>query len=78
MIVNLDIEAVCEIAKEAGKAILSVYDGEIEVEMKDDQSPLTAADKASHEVILAGLQKHFPEIPILSEEGADIPYAERK
>jgi len=78
LIVNLDIEAVCEIAKEAGKAILSVYDGEIEVEMKDDQSPLTAADKASHEVIIAGLQKHFPEIPVLSEEGADVPYQERK
>ena len=48
------------------------------VEYKDDHSPLTAADKASHEVIMAGLEKHFPEIPILSEEGADIPYAVRK
>lgn len=74
----MNIEIVCNIAKEAGKAILSVYDGEIEVEMKDDKSPLTAADKASHEVIIAGLQKHFPEIPILSEEGAAIPYAERR
>ena len=76
--VDIDISIVCEIAKEAGRAILSMYDGEIEVEMKDDQSPLTAADKASHEVIIAGLQQHFPEIPILSEEGADIPYEERK
>ncbi|MDG5467695.1 3'(2'),5'-bisphosphate nucleotidase CysQ [Deltaproteobacteria bacterium IMCC39524] len=75
---KIDIKKVCRIAKEAGKAILSVYDGEIEVEMKDDQSPLTAADKASHEVIVAGLRQHFPEIPILSEEGADIPYEERK
>ncbi len=72
------MDIVCEIAKDAGQAILSVYDGEIEVEMKDDKSPLTAADKASHEVIFAGLQKHFPDIPILSEEGADIPYEERK
>jgi 3'(2'), 5'-bisphosphate nucleotidase len=76
--VNIDIDIVCKIAKEAGTAILSVYDGEIEVELKDDNSPLTAADKASHEVIIAGLQKHFPEIPILSEEGADIPYEKRK
>jgi 3'(2'), 5'-bisphosphate nucleotidase len=75
---NIDMDIVCEIAKAAGQAILSVYDGEIEVELKDDKSPLTAADMASHEVIIAGLQKHFPEIPILSEEGADIPYAERK
>ncbi len=47
------------------------------VEYKDDKSPLTAADKASHEVIAAGLLKHFPDIPILSEEGADIPYEVR-
>ena len=75
---NVDIEIVCKIAKAAGQAILSVYDGDHAVEYKDDKSPLTAADKASHEVIVAGLQQHYPEIPILSEEGADIPYAERK
>jgi 3'(2'), 5'-bisphosphate nucleotidase len=76
--VTIDINKVCNIAKAAGQAILSVYDGDHAVEYKDDKSPLTAADKASHEVIIAGLQKHFPEIPILSEEGADIPYEERK
>ncbi len=74
----MNLEIVCKIAKEAGNAILSVYDGDHAVEYKDDKSPLTAADKASHEVIIAGLQQHFPEIPILSEEGAAIPYAERK
>jgi len=76
--VQIDINKVCSIAKQAGKAILSVYDGEIEVEVKDDKSPLTAADKASHQVIIAGLQQHFPDIPVLSEEGAVIPYAERR
>jgi 3'(2'), 5'-bisphosphate nucleotidase len=76
--VNIDTGIVCEIAKSAGQAILSVYDGDHAVEYKDDKSPLTAADKASHEVIIAGLQKHFPEIPILSEEGVAIPYEERK
>ncbi|MDG5466832.1 3'(2'),5'-bisphosphate nucleotidase CysQ [Deltaproteobacteria bacterium IMCC39524] len=74
----MNIDIVCEIAKAAGQAILSVYDGDHAVEYKDDKSPLTAADKASHEVIIAGLQKHFPEIPILSEEGAAIPFEERK
>ena len=74
----MNIEIVCEIAKAAGQAILSVYDGDHAVEYKDDKSPLTAADKASHEVIIAGLQQHFPEIPILSEEGVAIPYEERK
>ena len=75
---QIDINKVCTIAKSAGQAIMSVYDGDHAVEYKDDKSPLTAADKASHEVIVAGLQQHFPMIPILSEEGADIPYAERK
>lgn len=75
---NIDIEIICNIAKDAGLAIMSIYDGDHEIEYKDDKSPLTAADKASHEVIMAGLQKHFPEIPILSEEGQNIPYAERK
>ena len=75
---NIDIDIVCEIAKAAGKVILSVYDGDHAVEYKEDKSPLTAADKASNEVIVAGLRKYFPEIPILSEEGADIPYEERQ
>ena len=75
---KIGINKVCHIAKEAGLTILSVYDGDHSIEYKDDNSPLTLADKASHEVIIAGLQKHFPEIPILSEEGPDIPYTERK
>jgi 3'(2'), 5'-bisphosphate nucleotidase len=78
MNIDIDIDIVCEVAKAAGQAILSIYDGNHAVEYKDDKSPLTAADKASHEVIIAGLQKHFPEIPILSEEGVDISYEERK
>jgi 3'(2'), 5'-bisphosphate nucleotidase len=75
---DLDMKVICSIAREAGEAIMGIYDGDHAVEYKDDKSPLTAADKASHEVIVAGLQKHFPEIPILSEEGAAIPYEERK
>jgi len=77
--VDIDIEALKTIAKQAGEAIMEIYgEDDFAVEMKDDKSPLTAADKASHEVIVAGLRKHFPDIPILSEEGADIPYEERK
>jgi len=76
---NINIKIVCEIAKQAGSAIMAIYGSDdFAVEYKDDKSPLTAADKVSHEVIMAGLGKHFPEIPILSEEGADIPYAVRK
>lgn len=75
---NIDIKKVCTIARDAGAAIMEIYAGDFEVEFKGDNSPLTCADRASHKVIVAGLQQSFPEIPILSEEGKDIPYAERK
>ena len=60
----------------AGKAILEVYDSGFEVEIKEDLSPLTTADKKSHTIIVHHLKK--TGIPVLSEEGKDIPYAERK
>jgi 3'(2'), 5'-bisphosphate nucleotidase len=75
---DINISNICALAQKAGKAILQVYNGEITVEIKDDNSPLTAADKASHEIIAAGLKALTPNIPILSEEGRDIPYEERK
>ena len=64
-------------AIEAGRAILEVYrSSDFKVEEKADKSPLTLADKRSHEVIV----KHLVEsgIPILSEEGKNISFAERK
>src|SRR6056300_331411 len=68
-----------EIAYQAGQAIMEIYDSDdFNVELKGDGSPLTRADKAAHLVIAEGLEKHFPEIPILSEEGKDIPYDTRK
>ena len=63
-------------AIEAGNAILKVYHSDIIVEYKNDHSPLTFADKRSHEIILESL-KAF-DIPVLSEEGKDIPYEKRK
>lgn len=64
-------------ALEAGKAILEIYrSGEFDVEIKGDNSPLTKADKASHNVIVSYLEK--TEIPVLSEEGKETPYQERK
>ena len=62
-------------AIEAGNAILEVYHTDFKVEEKADKSPLTTADKRSHELI-AGRLADF-DIPILSEEGKDIPYGER-
>ena len=68
-----------EIAYQAGKAIMEIYDSDdFNVELKGDGSPLTRADKAAHLVIAEGLEKHFAEIPVLSEEGKNILYDTRK
>src|SRR5210317_535296 len=74
---NINFDKICAIARDAGSAIMEIYAGEFNVELKGDNSPLTAADRASHQVIVEGLQEATPDIPILSEEGLDIPYAER-
>ena len=64
-------------ALEAGKAILEIYhSGAFDVEIKGDNSPLTRADTASHNVIMSFLTK--TNIPVLSEEGKAISYEERK
>ncbi len=58
------------VAREAGAAILEVYDGALaaQVEQKADHSPLTAADLRSHAVICQGLAALEPDTPIVSEE----------
>ncbi|HCZ08155.1 MAG TPA: 3'(2'),5'-bisphosphate nucleotidase [Flavobacteriales bacterium] len=63
-------------AIEAGQAILKIYhSGNFDVTVKGDDSPLTRADVASHDVIMRHL---IPTgIPVLSEEGRDIPFEER-
>jgi len=63
-------------AIKAGQEILLVYASDFRVEFKDDSSPLTKADKNAHEAIARSLA-HLG-IPLLSEEGSSIPYAERK
>jgi 3'(2'), 5'-bisphosphate nucleotidase len=61
----------------AGKAILDIYEtGDFGVEMKSDESPLTKADQAAHEILMDTL-KDF-DLPILSEEGKNIDYSERR
>lgn len=63
-------------AIEGGKAIMNIYLEAYEVEYKDDQSPLTIADKNAHHII----SKHLAatEIPLMSEEGKSIPFEVRK
>ena len=64
---------------EAGQAILEIYHGDFNVQYKDDRSPLTLADKRSHNIIVRHLSDQSEDkIPILSEEGRDIPFQERK
>jgi len=68
-----------EIAEEAGKAIIDIYiSDDFLIESKSDNSPLTKADKASNEVIVAAFKKYYPDIPVISEENKAIDYNERK
>ena len=71
-------EAAIAIARRAAGEILAVYDSEFAVQHKDDRSPLTAADLASHRCIVDGLQALTPEIPVLSEESKDLDIAARR
>ena len=72
------LDPVVTIARKAGDEILKIYESaDFGVETKADHSPLTAADRASHEVIVRELAALTPDIPIMSEESAAIPYEER-
>ena len=73
------LEPVARIATDAGAAILEIYNrGDVDVDRKDDDSPITAADRAAHELIVARLEELTPEIPVFSEESGGIDYADRK
>ncbi|MDM5138114.1 3'(2'),5'-bisphosphate nucleotidase CysQ [Aeromonas salmonicida] len=56
------------IARAAGDIIMAIYSQPFTVEYKGDESPLTAADKGAHEVIVQALAGLTPDIPVLSEE----------
>jgi 3'(2'), 5'-bisphosphate nucleotidase len=72
-------DAVISISKDAGKEILNIYNkADLGVTYKDDNSPLTLADKASNNIIEKLLNKITPDIPILSEEGKNIDFSSRE
>lgn len=75
---SLQMEQLVALSIKAGRAIMDIYETDYTVEQKEDQSPLTEADKASHQIICEKLQQLYPNIPILSEEGKHTPYEERK
>jgi 3'(2'), 5'-bisphosphate nucleotidase len=72
------LEPVLALARAAGEAILRVYTGDFAVGHKDDRSPLTEADLAAHHLIVDGLRALSPELPVLSEESAGVPWSERR
>ena len=65
-----------DIARDAGAAIMEIYNSDFDVEHKADDSPLTAADMAAHHLIVERLGK-ISDWPILSEESKKIPFSER-
>lgn len=72
------IEPLAALAEEAGERIMRVYRRDFAVEAKADESPLTEADRASHDHILARLRELTPTLPVLSEEGELPDYEHRR
>jgi 3'(2'), 5'-bisphosphate nucleotidase len=69
---------VIAIAKNAGQGIMIIYNRPAgKITLKADQSPLTEADLISNQIIVSELTRLTPDIPILSEESAAIPYEQR-
>lgn len=71
------LQAAREVADEAGRRILAVYERPFGVSEKADGSPLTEADRAAHELIVQRLGELSPGVPVLSEESASVAHAER-
>ena len=71
------IHEIIELSIKAGEQILDIYNSEFAITHKEDNSPLTEADMAAHHTIVEGLATITPNIPVLSEEAASIPFSER-
>ena len=67
-----------ELTTKAGEIIMNFHKHSSDYSIKDDNTPLTAADKASHELLVNTLMKLTPNTPILSEESSHIPFSVRK
>ncbi|MDX1756678.1 MAG: 3'(2'),5'-bisphosphate nucleotidase CysQ [Marinobacter sp.] len=72
------LQDVIRIADQASQKVMDIYRSDFKVEYKADESPITAADLASHRVIVEGLRNLSHDIPILSEEAASAPWSERR
>jgi 3'(2'), 5'-bisphosphate nucleotidase len=72
------VKELLPVVHEAGAAIMAVYDGTFTVQHKEDSSPLTLADLESQRIITTALNRITPELPVLAEESATAPWAERR
>ena len=72
------LDPVIQIAYQAGKVIMEVYDAGFAIEEKSDHTPVTEADVAANKVIEESLKELTPHLPILTEEAKPTPYSERK
>ena len=75
---EVKIDELLMLAVKAGDAIMEVYHQEFVVDLKEDLSPVTDADKRSNQILVNGLQHFYPGIPIISEELKYTPYLKRK
>ncbi|MCW9014195.1 MAG: 3'(2'),5'-bisphosphate nucleotidase CysQ [Gammaproteobacteria bacterium] len=79
---ELNLEYLCinalDIARDAGRKIVEIYNSSYEIEEKDDKTPLTTADLAAHEIIVSSLKELTGDIPVLSEESDSVPFKIRK
>lgn len=75
---QLLLDAICQLVRLAGAAIVEDKRRTSSVTFKEDESPLTSADMASHRTIMEGLNGIDSDIPVLSEESVSIPFQERK
>jgi 3'(2'), 5'-bisphosphate nucleotidase len=78
MLDRININDLLNIAREAGSTIIDIYRRDYIIELKDDNSPLTLADRKSNQIIISRLQELYPQVPYISEETQQISFETRR
>src|SRR5262245_52548471 len=71
MNLNQELDFALELARQAGKLLLTFYESPSTVEWKEHSEPVTAADKAANALIVERIATEFPEDGLLAEETPD-------
>ncbi len=74
---SVGIGPLLDVARRAGAKIMEIYARDFEIDYKEDESPLTEADKAGNEVIMEFLHAEHAGTPVISEENKQLDYSER-